>query len=164
MKRWLFLAVCLMPVLAACEQDPGQAALEEKPPEGQRAPETRPPTYQAAPEVRRPTYSWTPQQRAAEARPPMHEPSSQQPAIIPRHQAAPEVGPPTYMRYHQVVRHVQQELQKQGYNPGKIDGKMGPRTRSTLKRYQTDHGLPATGEIDSKILETIVLRTTQRAR
>jgi hypothetical protein len=65
---------------------------------------------------------------------------------------------------HQVVRRVQRELQKQGYDPGTIDGKMGPRTRSTLKRYQTDHGLPATGEIDSKILETIVLRTTQRAR
>jgi peptidoglycan hydrolase-like protein with peptidoglycan-binding domain len=54
---------------------------------------------------------------------------------------------------------VQRELRKQGYDPGTIDGKMGPRTRSTLKRYQTDQGLLATGEIDAKTLETMELRT-----
>jgi peptidoglycan hydrolase-like protein with peptidoglycan-binding domain len=55
----------------------------------------------------------------------------------------------------QVIRNMQRKLQKQGYDPGTTNGKMGPHTRSTLKRYQTDHGLPATGEINVKTLETI---------
>lgn len=58
---------------------------------------------------------------------------------------------------YQVVRYVQMELQKQGYNPGMIDGKIGARTRKSLMHYQEDHNLPVTGEIDTKTLEALKL-------
>lgn len=103
---------------------------------------------------------------AGQLPPPQGPPEDRPPEqVTPHEQGPPEDRPPTHeaqtsMQY-QVVRRVQRELQKQGYDPGTIDGKMGARTRSTLKRYQTDHGLPATGEIDAKTLETIELRTRQ---
>jgi peptidoglycan hydrolase-like protein with peptidoglycan-binding domain len=33
------------------------------------------------------------------------------------------------------VREVQEALQQSGYNPGPIDGIMGPRTKAALRRY-----------------------------
>lgn len=40
---------------------------------------------------------------------------------------------------------MQVRLQGLGYNPGPIDGVVGPRTRAALQRYQRDHGLLASG-------------------
>lgn len=40
---------------------------------------------------------------------------------------------------------MQVRLQGLGYNPGPIDGVVGPRTKAALQRYQRDHGLLASG-------------------
>lgn len=40
---------------------------------------------------------------------------------------------------------MQVRLRGLGYNPGPIDGIMGPRTRAALQRYQRDQGLLASG-------------------
>lgn len=46
------------------------------------------------------------------------------------------------------VRALQQQLKDALYDPGFIDGKMGTRTRAALFAFQTDNGLPATGEMN----------------
>lgn len=48
------------------------------------------------------------------------------------------------------MREMQQLLAEQGYDPGPIDGFMGPRTASALKAYQEANGLAATGIPDSE--------------
>ena len=40
---------------------------------------------------------------------------------------------------------MQERLQGLGYNPGPIDGVVGPQTKAALQRYQRDHGLLASG-------------------
>lgn len=43
---------------------------------------------------------------------------------------------------------VQELLKAAGFDPGYIDGVVGPRTRDALRRYQASQGLPQTGMID----------------
>jgi membrane-bound lytic murein transglycosylase B len=40
---------------------------------------------------------------------------------------------------------LQTDLSRLGYDPGNIDGVLGRKVRSALRRYQKDHGLPADG-------------------
>ncbi len=42
-----------------------------------------------------------------------------------------------------LVADIQSGLAKLGYDPGPADGKLGPKTRSAIVRYQRDKGLPA---------------------
>ena len=48
----------------------------------------------------------------------------------------------------QEVMAAQQALKDKGHDPGKIDGKMGPRTRAMLSDYQKAEGLKITGQLD----------------
>jgi len=41
------------------------------------------------------------------------------------------------------VADTQAELRRLGYDPGPVDGIMGPKTRAALAAYQRDRGLPA---------------------
>ncbi len=50
------------------------------------------------------------------------------------------------------VRDAQQALRDLGYVPGPIDGRVGPRTRTALQRYQHAEGLPATGRLDAETM------------
>lgn len=43
------------------------------------------------------------------------------------------------------VSRVQAGLSRLGYNPGPIDGVMGPKTRSAIESYQRDHALVVDG-------------------
>ena len=43
---------------------------------------------------------------------------------------------------------LQARLKNLGYQPGRIDGCLGPRTRAALRRFQSDHNLDVTGEAD----------------
>jgi len=45
-----------------------------------------------------------------------------------------------------IVTSVQQDLANQGYNPGPMDGVVGPRTSSAISAYQRDHGMPPLGK------------------
>ena len=42
-------------------------------------------------------------------------------------------------------RRIQQALASLGFEPGKVDGMFGERTRRAIRRYQAEHGRPATG-------------------
>ena len=43
------------------------------------------------------------------------------------------------------VRSMQQQLQREGYYQGRIDGVMGPQTRNAWSRYQHDHNRASSG-------------------
>ncbi len=53
------------------------------------------------------------------------------------------------------TRSVQQRLLDLGYAPGKVDGKMGKKTRKAIMRFQNDKGLPAHSKLDRKTLQAL---------
>ncbi len=57
----------------------------------------------------------------------------------------------------QVIVNVQQELRREGYYRGSIDGLIGPATRTALERYQRDRGLYVTRAIDGPTLAALGL-------
>jgi Putative peptidoglycan binding domain len=52
---------------------------------------------------------------------------------------------------------VQADLAKQGYYRGVIDGVYGPQTRAAITRYQSNHGLRATGSLTTATLRSLRL-------
>ena len=56
------------------------------------------------------------------------------------------------------VNDVQSALSREGYYDGPIDGGFGPATRNALRRYQRDHGLRVTGNIDRAVVQALRLR------
>lgn len=46
------------------------------------------------------------------------------------------------------VRRAQQILKSEGYDPGPINGVLGPKTEEALVQYQQKHGIDATGWLD----------------
>jgi peptidoglycan hydrolase-like protein with peptidoglycan-binding domain len=52
---------------------------------------------------------------------------------------------------------VQQELAREGYYRGSIDGQVGPLTRAAIAAYQKDNGLPVTGKITGDLLQSMGL-------
>jgi peptidoglycan hydrolase-like protein with peptidoglycan-binding domain len=50
------------------------------------------------------------------------------------------------------IRQVQQLLQQKGFDPGPLDGIVGPRTREATRKYQDRFGMKASGEIDNQTL------------
>ena len=74
-----------------------------------------------------------------EAPPPeVREPS---PVVVPPPAPTPQSDP--------VVRQIQGILKERGYAPGPLDGVLGKKTRGALRRFQRDHRLSVTGEIDA---------------
>jgi peptidoglycan hydrolase-like protein with peptidoglycan-binding domain len=58
------------------------------------------------------------------------------------------------------VQAIQTALKEKGYDPGPVDGRMGPQTRSALRAYQKKEGLPATGNADAKTLAGLKVAAT----
>lgn len=50
---------------------------------------------------------------------------------------------------------IQQALKDKGYDPGPIDGVVGPKTRAAVKKFQSDNDLQATGQLDEKTLDKL---------
>jgi len=46
------------------------------------------------------------------------------------------------------VRKAQQALMDKGFNPGPIDGKMGPKTKAAITEFQTKESLKTNGRLD----------------
>jgi hypothetical protein len=46
------------------------------------------------------------------------------------------------------IAQAQERLKAAGFDPGYIDGVLGPRTRQALRHYQASQGLPTTGLLD----------------
>lgn len=55
------------------------------------------------------------------------------------------------------VLKAQQLLSTLGYDPGKVDGVMGPRTRRAIAAYQRSNNLPPTSELDQPTLSALGL-------
>jgi peptidoglycan hydrolase-like protein with peptidoglycan-binding domain len=51
---------------------------------------------------------------------------------------------------HDDVREVQKSLSDKGFDPGPVDGHMGPRTRSGISQFQKSENLPVTGRLDAE--------------
>jgi hypothetical protein len=60
----------------------------------------------------------------------------------------------------QAVEALQRALEKAGYDPGKIDGVIGPKTRSALASYQRAKGLPV-GGLTLDTLKALGVETTR---
>jgi Putative peptidoglycan binding domain len=60
------------------------------------------------------------------------------------------------------VGQAQELLKEAGFNPGPIDGILGPRTREGLRRYQASHGLPETGVLDEATQESLMPRSVSQ--
>lgn len=50
---------------------------------------------------------------------------------------------------------IQKNLREKGYDPGPVDGRVGPRTTSAIQAYQRKAGLPVDGQPSAKLLERL---------
>ena len=55
----------------------------------------------------------------------------------------------------ELVASVQRSLKDLGYDPGPIDGLLGPKTNHAIETYQEDVGLPPSGEIDEALYRSL---------
>ncbi|MGH7774424.1 MAG: peptidoglycan-binding domain-containing protein [Candidatus Binatia bacterium] len=42
-----------------------------------------------------------------------------------------------------------------GFNPGSIDGILGPKTKAAVRKYQVSKGVEGTGALDEKTLRSL---------
>ena len=54
-----------------------------------------------------------------------------------------------------VVRGVQRDLGRLGYDPGSVDGVIGTQTRTAVRVYQRDSGMPADGVISFDLIQNL---------
>jgi Putative peptidoglycan binding domain len=66
----------------------------------------------------------------------------------------PPPPPPGY-GYTDLVAKTQAALNRLGYQPGPVDGQMGPGTANAIRRYQYAWGLPVTGEPSYPLLDNM---------
>jgi hypothetical protein len=95
------------------------------------------------------TRTWQPKPETPSARPPTV--SLPMPVSNP-----PPISTPSPRR--EIIRQVQASLQAGGFNPGTIDGTMGPQTRDALRWFQNTKGLLPTGDLDEKTLDALGVR------
>ncbi|WP_110601508.1 His-Xaa-Ser repeat protein HxsA [Salinicola lusitanus] len=62
---------------------------------------------------------------------------------------------PSDVSLQDLVRRVQLALVVQGYEPGSVDGVMGPKTRSALRSFQKDNHLEVTGRMTNETLNSL---------
>jgi peptidoglycan hydrolase-like protein with peptidoglycan-binding domain len=53
------------------------------------------------------------------------------------------------------VRSAQAKLKSEGFDPGPVDGRMGPRTASAVRAYQKAQGLQQSGRLDQATLDRL---------
>ncbi|MBC7103739.1 MAG: peptidoglycan-binding protein [Parvibaculum sp.] len=126
------------------EEEPGTREAEPENKEQQRA-VSQPPTAsgEAAP------------QQPAERSPAPHALASAEATLEP-----PEAATAPSPAGSEIVAEVQTRLSTLGYAPGPADGALREQTRDAIRAFQTDAGLPSTGEIDSSLVAR--LRRTEQ--
>lgn len=60
-----------------------------------------------------------------------------------------------------LVASVQKALRAVGFDPGPVDGLVGPRTRSAVRAYQEARGLPQDGVITKTLLASLAKEVTE---
>lgn len=90
----------------------------------------------------------TPVQPTPTAPPPRYYPS--QPKRSVPQKKAPLQGELTFL-----IMRVQLLLAKNGYDPGAIDGQLGPKMREALKKFQKDKGISQTGTLTTETLNAL---------
>lgn len=84
--------------------------------------------------------------RPAAPRPPTSSPSDP---------TAPRSKVDTERLRREMIQDTQLGLAALGYSPGPADGIMGPGTAAAIRKFQTERGLPVTGEVDSLLVRAI---------
>jgi peptidoglycan hydrolase-like protein with peptidoglycan-binding domain len=59
------------------------------------------------------------------------------------------------------TRAAQEALKVQGFDPGPIDGRMGPRTSAAISDYQRKNDIPVTGMLDDATMAKLEVRSTR---
>jgi peptidoglycan hydrolase-like protein with peptidoglycan-binding domain len=59
------------------------------------------------------------------------------------------------------TRAAQDALRTQGFDPGPVDGRMGPRTSAALSDYQRKNDLPVTGRLDDATMAKLNIRSSR---
>jgi peptidoglycan hydrolase-like protein with peptidoglycan-binding domain len=59
------------------------------------------------------------------------------------------------------MRLIQRALQEKGYTPGNMDGRADEATRSAIRKFQQDQGIPVTGTVDEKTANQLGFRYTK---
>jgi peptidoglycan hydrolase-like protein with peptidoglycan-binding domain len=59
----------------------------------------------------------------------------------------------------EIVSKAQQALKDKGYDPGPVDGKMGPKTRSAIRSFQKKSDIPAKGDLSGRTLEGLGVKS-----
>ncbi|MBN2482979.1 MAG: peptidoglycan-binding protein [Candidatus Omnitrophica bacterium] len=62
----------------------------------------------------------------------------------------------TAVAHNPQIEYLQKMLQSLGYAPGIIDGQIGFRTRSAIKKFQEDYGLEDHGYVDRKTWDRLI--------
>lgn len=74
------------------------------------------------------------------------------PAAPPPAAAAPDASAAAAQMPTAEVRELQSRLRAMGFNPGPVDGVVGPLTENAAQQYQRARGLEVTGAVDSNLL------------
>lgn len=61
------------------------------------------------------------------------------------------------------VKAVQQALKDKGFDPGEVDGAMGPQTQAALRDFQKKEGLKATGAADAETMAKLTASASMPA-
>jgi len=77
-------------------------------------------------------------------------------SINPR--PAGSIAPSSTSPRRDLVRQVQERLQTIGFNPGTIDGSMGPQTQQALRWFQNTKGLRSSVDLDEPTLNALGVR------
>jgi hypothetical protein len=59
------------------------------------------------------------------------------------------------------LRQAQERLKAAGFDPGAVNGRLGPRTKTALRQYQAAYGLPVTGALDAATRKALLPEQAQ---
>jgi hypothetical protein len=79
--------------------------------------------------------------------------------VSPR--AISPAGPVSSFPRRDLVRQVQERLQAMGFNPGTLDGTLGPQTQQALRGFQHTKGVLPTGDLDEHTLHALGVRESR---
>jgi peptidoglycan hydrolase-like protein with peptidoglycan-binding domain len=150
---WLWIAAASVVVAAVAATSPGLWRQQNRIPVQMAAP-----TPSVAPAATPQPVSSAPPAPQAAGTAPAAATSAPQPDAATPPPPAPAPGRP--LNPQQVVQ-LQTQLRALGFNPGPIDGMVGPRTMTAAKEFQAFYGLPATGAIDSNLLDAVSAKASR---